>query len=200
MNSPVAVREFSTSVSQGWCHCRRCQRCSIQVLQKARAARSARFLSCRHAKRGCNVRSIRDTHLKAGFTLMNYSTNDHPTQLHAANDIDCCFMAILSWRKPGGPRILRKLWSNLKPNHSMIFREQSADLRERTDYPRGKTEDISRERGIESQLRPAVQRAYRDQEDATAPTVAPQDYDLRQSVRVLELQNSDLWLRRTDPS
>ena len=24
------------------------------------------------------------------------STNNHPTQLHAANDIDCCFMAILS--------------------------------------------------------------------------------------------------------
>ena len=30
--------------------------------------------------------------------------------------------------------------------------------------------------------------------------VAPQDYDVRQSGRVLELQNSDLWLRRTDLS
>ena len=30
--------------------------------------------------------------------------------------------------------------------------------------------------------------------------VAPQDYDVRQSGRVLELQNSDLWLRATDLS
>ena len=62
------------------------------------------------------------------------------------------FMANLSWRKPAGPRIVRKLWINLKPNFSLNFREQRAGLRERTDYLRGKrTEDISRERGIESQ-------------------------------------------------
>ena len=30
--------------------------------------------------------------------------------------------------------------------------------------------------------------------------VAPQDYDVRQSGRVLELQNSDLWLRPPDLS
>ena len=35
-------------------------------------------------------------------------------------------------------------------------------------------------------------------EFATDPMVAPQDYDVRQSGRVLELQNSDLWLRPTD--
>ena len=82
---------------------------------------------------------------------------------------------------------MRKLWSNLKPNHSMNFREQLADLRERTDYPRGRREDdFSRERGIESQLGAAAQRAYRDQEDATDPMVAPQDYDVRQSGKVLE--------------
>ena len=70
----------------------------------------------------------------------------------------------------GGPRIMRKLRSNLKPNHSMKFRDQLADLRERTDYPRGKgTEDISLERGIESQLRAAAQRAYRDEEYSTDP-------------------------------
>ena len=28
---------------------------------------------------------------------IDYSANCHPTQLHAANDIDCCFMDILSW-------------------------------------------------------------------------------------------------------
>ena len=86
---------------------------------------------------------------------IDYSTNNHPTQLHAANDIDCCFVAIFFHGKPAGPRIMRKLWSNGKPNHSVNFREQSADLRKQTDYPRRKrTDDNSRERGIESQLRP----------------------------------------------
>ena len=28
---------------------------------------------------------------------------------------------------------MRKLWRNLKPNHSVIFREQIADMREQTD-------------------------------------------------------------------
>ena len=85
---------------------------------------------------------------------------------------------------------MRKLWSNLKPNHSMNFREQLA--------PRGKRpDDISRERGIEAQLRAAAQRAYRDQEDATDPMVAPQDDDLHQAGRVLKFQTSDLWLRPT---
>ena len=80
----------------------------------------------------------------------------------------------------------------------MNFREQAADLRERTDYSRGeRTEDISRERGIESQLSPP---AYRDHEDATDPMVAPQDYDVRQSGSVLELQDSYHWLRPTNRS
>ena len=34
---------------------------------------------------------------------IDYSTNNHPPQLHAATDLDCCFMAILSWGKPAGP-------------------------------------------------------------------------------------------------
>ena len=81
------------------------------------------------------------------------------------------------------------------------FREQKADLCERTDYPeRKRTEDISRDRGIESQLRAAAQRAHRDQEDAEDTMVAPQEYDIRQSGRVLELHNRDLWLRPTDMS
>ena len=104
---------------------------------------------------------------------IDYTTKNRPPQLHAATDIDCCFMAILSWEKPAGPRITKKLWSNLKPNHAMHFREQLADLRERTDSPRGKgTEEISRET-----------------EDATDPMLAPQGYDVRQPGRVLELQN-----------
>ena len=92
---------------------------------------------------------------------------------------------------------MRNLSSNLKPNHSVNFREQVADLCERTDYPRVKrTEDISRERGIESQLRPAAQRAYprpRGRHRSHGGTS-------RQAGKVLELQNSDRWLRRTDLS
>ena len=44
---------------------------------------------------------------------IDYSTNNHPPQLHAAGDLDCCFMPILSWEKPVGPRIMRKLWSSI---------------------------------------------------------------------------------------
>ena len=46
---------------------------------------------------------------------------------------------------------MRKLRSNLKPNHALNFREQLTDLRERKDFQEEKrTEDISRERGIEA--------------------------------------------------
>ena len=43
---------------------------------------------------------------------IDYDTNDHFSQLRSACDLYCCFMAILSWRKPPRPRIMRKLWSN----------------------------------------------------------------------------------------
>ena len=56
---------------------------------------------------------------------------------------------------------------------------------------------MSRERGVEIQLMATAQRCY--PEDATDPMVALQGYDLRQPG-VLELQNSDLWLRPTDLS
>ena len=88
----------------------------------------------------------------------DYSTNNHPTQLHAANDINCCFMAIQSWGKPVGPRIMRKLWSNLMQGLSMNLREEIAELLETADKKVKSTEDISRERGIESQLKAAAQR------------------------------------------
>ena len=43
---------------------------------------------------------------------IDYNTNNHLSQLRSANDLDCCTMAVLSWGKPPGPRIMRKLWSN----------------------------------------------------------------------------------------
>ena len=117
---------------------------------------------------------------------IDYSANNHPPQRHAADDLDCWFMAILSWRKPVAPRIMRKLWSYTTTG-------QFANLREQT-------EDNSRERGVESQLRAAAQRGYPDPEDSQDPMVAPPNHEIRQSGRVLELQNRDLWLRPTDMS
>ena len=92
--------------------------------------------------------------------------------------------------------------SQPEPNQSAKFREPLADLRERIDYLGEEERKIFRaSEGIEAQFRKgATQRAYRDQEDAKDPMAAPQDYDVHQSVRVLGLQNSDLWLRPTDLS
>ena len=78
---------------------------------------------------------------------------------------------------------------------------QSADLRERTlDKEEKQTEDNSRERGVEGQLRAPGRQGPPDQEDAEDPMVAPPDYEIRQSGSVLELQNRDLRLRPADMS
>ena len=91
---------------------------------------------------------------------------------------------------------MKKLWSNLMPGLSVNLREQIAELLEQTaDKKEKSTQDISCERGVEIKLRAAAQRGFTV--DATDPMVAPQDYDVRQSSRVLDLQDSDLWLRQT---
>ena len=74
---------------------------------------------------------------------------------------------------------MRKLWSNLMPGLPVNFREQIAEQLEQTADKMEKTQ----KRGVESQLWAAAQRSYT--EDATDP-MAPQDYDVRQSGRVLE--------------
>ena len=73
------------------------------------------------------------------------------------------------------------------PGLSMNLCERTAELLEQTADKKGRsTEDTSRERGVEVQLRMAAQRGLT--EDAADPKVAPQDYDVRQSGRVLEPQ------------
>ena len=137
-------------------------------------------------------RDVNTGHPFGSRAHIDYSTNNHPPQFHAADDLDCCFVAVLSWGKPVGPRIMRQFWGNITTG-------QSETLREQTDDKNGKqTEDKSRERGVESQPRAAAQRGY--PEDAEDPMVAPPDFDIRQSGRVLELQNRDLWLRPEDMS
>ena len=79
--------------------------------------------------------------------------------------------------KPVGPRIKRRLWSNIATGHSVI----------------------SRKRGVEGLQRAAAQRSYPTPEEAK-DSMEPTDYEIRQSGRVLELQNRDLWLRPTDMS
>ena len=89
--------------------------------------------------------------------------------------------------------------SQIQNHEKTFFWSQSADLREQTDDKKEKkTEDNSREKGVESQQRVAAQRGYA--EYATDPMVAPPDYDIRQSGSVVELQNKDLWSRPTDMS
>ena len=65
------------------------------ILQKAGVPRSAQFFSCRKMGR-----------------LFESNTNNHLSSFPSAADLDCCFMAFLSRRKPLGPRIMRNLWSN----------------------------------------------------------------------------------------
>ena len=54
--------------------------------------------------------------------------------------------------------------------------------------------------GMEVLLMETARKTYPDPENVENPVIAPQDYDVRQSGRVLELQNRDLWIRPTDLS
>ena len=123
-------------------------------------------------------REVNTGHPFEGRLPVDYFCQKSPPQLHTADDLDSCFMAIPSWRKPVEPRIMRKLWSKIA-----------------TGQPA-----ISRERGVKGQPRAAAQRGYPNPEDAEDPMMAPPDNEIRQSGRVLELQNRDLWLRPTDIS
>ena len=57
-------------------------------------------------------------------------------------------------------------------------------------------EDSSCPKGV----RETAKKGYPDPENFGDPVVPPQDYDVRQSGRVLELQNRHLWIRPTDLS
>ena len=103
----------------------------------ARTPRSAQFLGCSHVKRNASRGQYRDTHLNAGFTLII-----RPIAIRLSSMprliLIAAFIAILSWRKPARPRIMRKLWSNLKPNHAMNLREQISRFARANRFPTGK--------------------------------------------------------------
>ena len=68
---------------------------------------------------------------------------------------------------------MRKLWSN---------------SRERTQgNEKRKGEDSSYPKSIEVLLRETARKGYPDPEEVDNPMITPQDYDVRQSGRVLEL-------------
>ena len=73
---------------------------------------------------------------------------------------------------------MRKLWSNL--------REQTQGNKKR------QVEDNSYCKAIEGFLRATARKIHPETEDVDNPMIAPQDYDVRQSGRVLELRNRSL--------
>ena len=87
-------------------------------------------------------------------------------------------MAILSFGKPVGSRIMRNFGSYTANGHSVI----------------------SRERGVEGLVRAASQWGYPNPEDAEDPMMAPPADEIRQSGKVPELQSRELWSRPADMS
>ena len=81
---------------------------------------------------------------------------------------------------------MRKLWSNSRDRTQGNGKRQS--------------EDSSYTKGIEVLPRKRLEKGYPDPEDVDKPMIALQDYDVRQSGRVLELQSRNLWIRPTDLS
>ena len=114
------------------------------------------------------------------------STNHNHSQLRSADDFDGCCVASLSWRKPPGPRIMRKLWSNTCEPTQNKEKERA--------------EDSPYTKAIEAMLKETARKSFPDLENIGNPMIAPQDYEVRQSGRVLELHNRDLWIRPTDLS
>ena len=97
----AGVRELFGTLLQQVCHFKvdvmagHANAAADQHFKKKRIPRSIQFLSGYHAMREMQ----REVNMGLAFENrlhMNYSTSNHPTQLHAANDIDCCFVAILS--------------------------------------------------------------------------------------------------------
>ena len=72
------------------------------------------------------------------------------SQFRSASDLDCCFVAIPSWRKSPGPRIMRTLGSNT--------RERTQDNEKKQD------EDSSFSKGIEILLSEIARKVYADPE------------------------------------
>ena len=95
---------------------------------------------------------------------IDYSTNIHHSQLRSTDYPDCYFMATLSWGKPPGPRIIRKLWSNTCERTHRSHKEHA--------------EDSSYLKNIEVMLGETARKSYPENDDN--PMIAPRDHEVRQ--------------------
>ena len=142
MNSPAAVREFVKTVLQQVYHFK-----ADVIAGDANTAAYKYYKKQEHQDLHDSSVAVMPREMQrevsAGHTFerrlhIDCSTNNHPPQLHAATDLDCCFMAILSWRKPAVSLIMRKPWSNLKPNHAMNFRDRTEGRKNGRDFARAR--------------------------------------------------------------
>ena len=115
---------------------------------------------------------------------IDYSTNNHHSQLRSTEYPECCFMAILSCESRLDPELRKKLWSNTCESIHNNQKERAED----NSYPKS----------IDIMLRETARKSY--PENVDSPMIAPRDYEVRQSGRALELQNRDYWIRPTDLS
>ena len=81
------------------------------------------------------------------------------------------------------------------------MRKFSSHIREQTQFDeKRRGEDSSYPKAVEGLLRATARKNYPKSENVDIRMIAPEAYDVRQSGRVLELQNRDLWIRPTDLS
>ena len=92
---------------------------------------------------------------------IDYSTNNHHSQLRSTDYPDCCFVSILSGGKRPGPRIMRKLWSNTR-----VRRVRKKEQAEDSSYPKGS----------EVMLRDTFRKSY--PENVDNPMTASRDYEV----------------------
>ena len=149
MRSPAAVQQFFKTALQQVCHFK------VDVI--AGDANAAAYKYNKKQKypdlHGSSVavmlgkmqREVNAGHPFGIRLRIVCSSNNHPPQLQGAHDLDCCFMAILSWRKPVGPRLVRNFGAILQLVSPKICVSKQTTKKEK------QTEDNSRERGVESQ-------------------------------------------------
>ena len=115
MKSPAAARELFKTVLQQECHFKVDVSAGDATAAAYKYYKNQQYQYLYNSSVAFMLREMQ-REVNTGQPLENrrhidYSTNIHSPQLYAADDLDCCFMAILSCKKPVGPRIMGKLWS-----------------------------------------------------------------------------------------
>ena len=100
MKSPAAVRQFFKTVLQHVCHFK------VDVISGDANAAAHKYYKSQEYQDLYDSsvavmpiemqREVNTGHPFESRRHIDYSTNNHPPQLHAADDLDCCFMAVPS--------------------------------------------------------------------------------------------------------